>query len=128
MHILATHTTHTVRKGNNFWDKIKYSFITNKANGGKLISKAHNYSFNTTRQMKTISEMGNVVYMARDKIKMFPWVSLKCQQNTFPGGKLSPTLAQKAVLIRPQHKFLHHMGSHLSPSPSQTCQLQMCTQ
>ena len=36
----------------------------------------------------------------RDKIKLFPWVSLKCQQNTFPGGKLSPTLAQKAVLIR----------------------------
>ena len=41
---------------------------------GKLISKAHNYSFNTTRlrQMKTISEMDNVVYMVRDKIKLFP--------------------------------------------------------
>ena len=37
----------------------------------KLISKEHNYSFNTTWQMKTISEMGNVVYMVRDQIKMF---------------------------------------------------------
>ena len=53
----------------------------------KLISKEHNYSFNTTRQMKTISEMGNVVYMVRGKNQAVPLSFLEMPAKYFPWWK-----------------------------------------
>ena len=50
----------------------------------KLISKEHNYSFNTTRKMKTISEMGNVVYMVRGKNQVVPLSFFEMPTKYFP--------------------------------------------
>ena len=70
--------------------------------------------------MKTISEMGNVVYNYiwwGEKIKPFPWVSLKCQQNTFPGGKLSPTQVETLNSKESKILLLHHSsGILVSPN------------
>ena len=69
----------------------------------KLISKEHNYSFNKTWQMKTIFEMGNVVYMVRGEnqvvplsffempAKYFPW--WKAKSNSSSEGCLDPSPA-----------------------------------
>ena len=91
---------------NQIWTNPKISsnivLVQTRQMEEKLISKEHYYSFNTTRQMKTISEMGNVVYMVRRKnqavllsffemlAKYFSW--WKAKSNSSSEGCLDPKL------------------------------------